>query len=285
MKIKLHDNGWTVLVEDLAIQEATQEEINIIGNYLAKNTTVVLRNQHLTVQDEIDVCSKFGNVERLTLSDRPKHAGLWVDGSDNKITRVTGALNDHGHPGLFGHISDLDWHCNASALPDRMPIVWMYAVEGTVGSRTSFINNINTYEDLQKEDLEFFDLIKDLKVVCGFEKGRYSEISMNENDKDINPHFTPNLVHTNVGRKTGFYCSPNQIFYFEGMTEEASKPIIEKLRDFIFQEKYMYHHDWQNNDLLFSEQWLNIHKRWRFEDIEHRLLHRMCVDFANIKFD
>ena len=165
-----------------------------------------------------------------------------------------------------------------------MPVVWMYAVTGTVGSRTSFINNILTYEDLQKEDLEFFNQIKDLKLVCGFEKGRYTEISMNEEDRSINPHFTPNLVHTNDGRRTGFYCSPNQIFYFDGMTEEESLPILEKLRSFIFQEKYMYHHDWQNNDLLLSEQWLNIHKRWKFEDIKNRLLHRICFDFANIKF-
>ena len=46
----------------------------------------------------------------------------------------------------------------------------------------------------------------------------------------------------------------------------------------------MYHHDWQDGDVLLSEQWLGIHKRWKFEGIIERTLHRIESDFTHIKF-
>jgi taurine dioxygenase len=107
---------------------------------------------------------------------------------------------------------------------------------------------------------------------------------MNDDAKAINPYFTPNIVHTNIAGKTGFYFSPLQVFYFVGMTEDESQPIIKKLQDHIIQERFMYHHDWQDNDLVLSEQWLGIHKRWYFEGIKQRTLHRIESDFSHIKF-
>ena len=51
LKYKLHDNGWTILIEDFNINTATQDDINDIAKLLASNTLIVLRNQSLTVQD------------------------------------------------------------------------------------------------------------------------------------------------------------------------------------------------------------------------------------------
>jgi hypothetical protein len=67
------------------------------------------------------------------------------------------------------------------------------------------------------------------------------------------------------------------------MDELESKKFIESLRDKILQEKYMYHHDWEDGDVVLSEQWLGIHKRWRFENINNRVVHRICLDFSNCK--
>jgi alpha-ketoglutarate-dependent taurine dioxygenase len=65
------------------------------------------------------------------------------------------------------------------------------------------------------------------------------------------------------------------------MTKEESKNLIDELADYTVQEKYCYHHDWQDGDLVISEQWLGIHKRWRFEKIATRLLHRAVFDFPD----
>jgi taurine dioxygenase len=282
MKITTLNNGWTIQIEELDLRQATNEEINTIGQLINTNTVVILRNQELTPMDQVNIAGRFGHVRQFP--DSELHYGLYVDGSDRHVNRVSGGLDDHGRPGLFGHVSDLDWHCNDSAHDNRKPLIWLYGVSGTVGSKTSWINNILSYEALQQEDPEFFNQIKDYQVVCGYEVGRYSPMQMNDDVKAINPYFTPNIVHTNIAGKTGFYFSPLQVFYFVGMTEDESWPIIKKLRDYIIQERFMYHHDWQDNDLVLSEQWLGIHKRWKFEGIGQRTLHRIESDFSHIRF-
>jgi alpha-ketoglutarate-dependent taurine dioxygenase len=64
------------------------------------------------------------------------------------------------------------------------------------------------------------------------------------------------------------------------MPNEEGRKLIEDLRDFCEQEKYMYHHDWQDGDVIIMEQWLGIHKRWEFSDMEKRVLHRIAMDFS-----
>ena len=282
MKITTHANNWTILIEELDLRTATDEEINTIGQLINTNTVVVLRNQELTPMDQVNIAGRFGYVRQFP--ENQSHEGYFVEDSNRCIIRVSGGLDDHGRPGLFGHVTDLDWHCNDSAHAERKPLIWLYSVSGSVGSKTSFINNIISYDALQKEDPEFFNQIKDLKVVCGYETGRYSPQQLNSEYKAVNPYFTPNIVHTNIAGKTGFYFSPLQVFYFDGMTEEQSLPILEKLRDHIIQERFIYHHEWQDHDLLLSEQWLGIHKRWKFEAIASRTLHRIEGDFTHINF-
>lgn len=281
MTIKLHENGWTGILEGFDFATATQDDINEIGRFLATNTLVVAKGQsHLTVQDEVRIAHMFGNVENMdSVADQDPWRHLIVPGSDNEVLRVTGELDEHGQPGLFGHVSDLDWHCNKPAVSTRMPLVWLLGIKGTVGSRTSWNNNIWSYRDL---DQQTKDIIKDLKMVCGWKKGTYSDFSFSDKEEDFNEHYTPNLVHTNEGGQTGLFFPFLQFRNFVGMSIEDSKSLTEKLRDHILQEKYIYHHDWNDGDIVIAEQWLGIHKRWRFEGMLNRVLHRTTFDFANI---
>ena len=110
----IHDNGWTVMIDDFDFAKITQQEVNELGRLLATNTCVVARNQaHLTVEDELRICEMVGNVEDLSeFAHLPPYSYVLLPGSKSKMQRVTGGLDDHGNPGLFGHVSDLDWHCN-----------------------------------------------------------------------------------------------------------------------------------------------------------------------------
>ena len=279
MKTKLHENGWTVLVEDLDFAKITQDEVNELACYLATNTLVVARNQgHMTPRDECRVAHMFGNVECLdSVVDVEPFKWIIVPDSNNEVVRVTGELDEHGNPGLFGHVSDLDWHCNQPGNPHRNPLVWLLGIKGTVGSKTSWNNNILAYQDL---DQETKDQIKDLKLVCGWKRGNYSEFSFGK-DEDFNEMYTPSLVYTNNGNQTGLFFPFLQFRNFVGMSEADSLSLAEKLRDHVLQEKYLYHHDWQDGDVVIAEQWLGIHKRWHFDGMDKRVLHRVTFDFAN----
>ncbi len=95
IQFKLHDNGWTILVEDFNINTATQDDINDIAKLLATNTLIVLRNQSLTVQDEIRIAKMFKNPQQFHVEvegsfDAECYRGAEVEGSEKYILRVTG---------------------------------------------------------------------------------------------------------------------------------------------------------------------------------------------------
>ena len=56
---KLDKNKWTVIIEDFNMTSATQEDINYISKLIAKNTLVVIRNQRLSVEDEVRILKMF----------------------------------------------------------------------------------------------------------------------------------------------------------------------------------------------------------------------------------
>jgi alpha-ketoglutarate-dependent taurine dioxygenase len=124
-----------------------------------------------------------------------------------------------------------------------------------------------------------------MRMVCGWKKGAYSEFDFGRlshgREEDYNEYYTPNIIHTNNAGKTGLFFPFLQFRNFVGMTPDQSRSIIEPLRDHVLQEKYMYHHDWQDGDVVIAEQWLGIHKRWKFDGMNQRLLHRLTFDFNN----
>lgn len=283
MNIRLHENGWTVYVEDLDLNNITQDEINIIGNYLITNIVVVIRGQKLTPQDECRIMHMFGNVENsIEVEHQEPWKHFFIPNTNTELIRVTGELDEHGEPGMFSHVTDLDWHCNRPAHENRFPIVWLYSVKGSKGSRTSYSNGVLAYKDL---DEQFLDEIKDLKMICGFKQGGYTEINFGKAE-DFNEHYTPNIIHTNkVNGEKCIFFPYLQFKRFVGMTPEETMPLLEKIRDYMLQEKYLYHHDWEDGDILIAEQWQSLHKRWAFDGIATRRLHRGVCDFAKIKFN
>ena len=157
MDYTIHQNGWTVMLGDqFNFKTATQDNINEIARLLASNTLVVAKKQNLTVQEELRVINMFKDPEAAP-EQLPMARRLCVPDTQGKIVRVTGELDEHGEPGLFGHVSDLDWHCNKPAVPDRRPIVWLYGVKGTAGSKTSWNNNILSYQDLEQDTKNLLD--------------------------------------------------------------------------------------------------------------------------------
>jgi taurine dioxygenase len=263
-------SNWVIhLDEDL--KKASPERAKEILNLCLTNMVVVARNQSLSPQDQIDFVSKIGTYQKTHGNERGKDIIIpEVDG----ILRVTGKKNERGQEGLFGHVHDLDWHANQTSNPNRMPLIWLYGVEGTAGSRTSWINMIEAYNDL---DNGFKEEIKDIRVYCGYEKGRYSDSDYFK--EHVNRDYAVSLVHTNDAGVTGLYFPFLQIFEFEGEHNKKFDDVMSRLTAHVLQEKYAYHHDWRDGDVVLSEQWLSIHKRWRFEKMNERILHRIAFRY------
>ena len=238
----------------------------------------VFKNQDLQPEDEVAFCSKLGKCQFIIDPTKPKEGQRTEHlAVGNHILRVTGQKNDKGEEGLFGHTSALDWHANQASNYDREPLIWLYGVEGTKGSKTSWLNNIASYEALSDELKEE---IKDVKITLGYKSGSYSPskffVEHHATDKPFN------LVHTNDAGKTGLYFPYLQILGMVDKTEEQFKDLMDRLIEHVTQPQFIYDHHWEDGDIVLSEQWLSIHKRWAYDKMEDRILHRIAFNYENL---
>lgn len=261
--------SWVVFLDD-DLSNVSDERAKEIGRLTISNMVVVAKCKHMTEQQEVDFCKKIGNIQHT--HGKSKGAGIRtnVDG----IMRVTAKKDETGEEGLFGHTSALDWHANQTSNMNRMPLIWLYGAEGTQGSRTSWINMIEAYNDL---DDDFKEEIKDIQVYCGYERGKYSPSEFFK--EHVNRELAFDLVHTNDAGQTGLYFPFLQIFEFAGEANKNFDSVMSRLKEHVLQEKFIYHHDWEDGDIVISEQWLSIHKRWEFEHMDKRVLHRIAFDY------
>lgn len=264
-------NSWTVEVTDIDLSSSTKEQAHQITKLVLEQMVVVIRKQKLTPQQEINFCNHIGEYQS-TDTDRSKHLNV-IDG----VLRVTGKKNQHGEEGLFGHTSALDWHANQASNRERKPLIWLYGVEGTEGSTTSWINNIESYKKLPDH---LKDRIKDIKITLGYKIDSYSPSKFFKEHHATDRPF--NLVYTNDAGQTGLYFPFLQVFGMEGKNQSEFIELHTILKDHILKDEFRYDHHWQDGDVVLSEQWLSIHKRWEFEKMHERVLHRIAFNYSKL---
>ena len=277
MKYKLHENGWTVFA-DVDLNTATIEDLHQLAVLCANYVVVKVRNQYITVDREAEMIKSYKDPYILFKPDHPKFKHTVLD-SEGYVGRVTGKLDDYGVPGIAGHKEEMLWHHESPAERGQSSIAWLYSESGTKNSVTIWNNTIEAYKDLDSDTKE---KIKDLKVI------QYTNISQNsskleENNKTkkVQEHVKTPLVYTNQAGKTGLHLSITQFERFDGMSREQSLEIAEPLFKFITQDKYCYYHEWLDGDVSMSDQWLGVHKRLYFDNMENRLVHRATFDYPD----
>jgi alpha-ketoglutarate-dependent taurine dioxygenase len=270
IEYRIHENGWTVILEG-NLKDVTPDDIKQISQLIAKHLVVIVRQQDLTITDQLKIIKMFKDPYSFdpdSLQDRYVD-GCVVENSQGYILRVTARLDEYGKPGFAPKNGDAIWHCDNPIRPVRKDITWLYAVNGSAGSRTSWINNALSYADLD-ENLK--DVIENLKCnMCDYTDKKPSKY-----------HHTPCLVHTNIAGVKGLYFPFESISSIHNMQDTESKILLNKLKKHVVQEKYMYHHDWQDGDVVLAEQWLSIHQRWPTIDLENRLLYRTIFDYVHL---
>lgn len=277
MKYHIHENGWTVIVDEIDLINPTQEDANEICRLLDSNTLVVIPRTNITMKDELKFINLFYEIESYDKPPESETIGKCViTDSECKLIPVTGRVIKDGKTGIFGHPAELKWHCNGPASPASKLIVYLRGIEGTKGSVTQWTNNLLAYDDLPPA---FLEEIKDLKGVFGHDADRLSPALEYMPGKFINEDYTPSIIRENRQGRKGIFFPYLQMFYFKGMTEEQSRPIIDKLAKYITQEKYIYSHDWEDGDIVLADMVFGIHRRLEFQRIDNRLLHRSSFNY------
>ena len=266
------DNGWTVNVLG-DIRTLNREELLQVAKLLSQHTVVVFPDSYnITPAEQLEIAETIGTV--MKAKDKKRTSGIYIH---EGVIRVTGKKDDKGEPGLFGHTSALEWHANMASNKNRQPIVWMYGAEHMEGSRTSFINMASVYDSLPED---FKEEIKNIKCFFGYKAGRYSTTPWFRDH--VNEEDLFDLVLKTKAGITGLYYPFLQVFGMVGKDEEEFKKIDKTLQEYILDDKHAYHHDWVDGQIVLSDQWMSIHKRWEFDKMEERVLHRIALNYDNL---
>ena len=282
MNLTIDANSWPAYVEIDHIKNLSDTDIQTIGKTLAEKTVVVIRNQpKLSHQDQISFSHRFGDVYRYVFPKKEMYTAICPD--NNKIANVTGKRNKDNLPGLHGGHDDLDWHCNSPWHEKRMPIDYLYSVYGSKGSRTSYSNAIHAWRDLSpkwKDMLSKFH-IRPADVMDNY--SIHNKIFGLEAKENIN--FNPCVHQVNhAGYDTLFFPWNQMVGIKEIQDEIEYQEIRTMIMKHMIQDKYIYHHDWEDGDILIADQNSGMHKRWAFELMHERLLHRIAFNYDKIKF-
>lgn len=271
LKYKLHDNSWTTFI-DIDLKTCTQADVNAIAKIIASNVVVVFKNQFLTVDEELRLLAMFKDLTRQFDKDHHRFLDYAVD-ADAYICRVTAGLNKTGQPGMGGWPSAHEWHVDDGPNPERRDLLYMHGVKGMYGSRTSFTNSLIAYQEL---DADIKNTISNLHCIYG---NTYAPHDPDFNQVSYNEKWIPCIVRKNIADKIGMYYIPFQMKKIIELSQEESDKLKEKLTAHIFKDKYVYHHDWEDGDIVIADQWYGLHKRWAFDKMNIRLLHRASMSY------
>lgn len=278
-------------IVDIDLNDASTEDIKKLGHDIANEVIVVVKKQNLTADRLVEVCGLIGEVDNRN-KNQFKHEKF------NEITLVTNKLNDDGEKiGLFA-TEELGWHSDINtreidSVNDCASA--MYIVNTGVNSITSFLNLESAYWDLsynRKKEIE--------NLECWIEFQNNTFYNFEGNEKEYKLYVDPNNAHVGNWKPLAFqrpsrFYNSNQTGVFwthhfirkfrdikthKEYSLEDKKELCDFLMKHVFQEKYIYHHHWENGDIVFADQFLSLHKRNKPNG--DRLLWRVGMNYKEI---
>lgn len=275
-------------VFDVDISASPSRYADMIYESLLKDLVVVLKAQDVDpihVSKLIHKMTHIGNWNQLFWDAEGNYLGVPTEYIDPykvegpmPVQRVTGQkINDY-YTGLFP-TGELKWHCNLNG-PDRADGVALQCIKQEHQTRTSWLNTNTAYKELIKTEPDFAEELVDKWCDYEYEAAKnWAETPPAQYELMIKGanSYKMRILQENVGGTKGIY------FYINNALKTDDKKLYDKLSEFLWQEKFIYHHDWEIGDVVLSDQLLTLHRRppYSNEVLENRILHRWTFPISN----
>jgi len=174
----------------------------------------------------------------------------------------------------------LYWHFDGSLQPYPNLAALLRAVKlSDTGGQTEFCNTYAAYDDLpEREKRE----IETLRVVHSATRSQfyvnpemsYAELQMWQEAPTASRSLPLVWTHQS-GRKSLLLGATAD--YVEGLSVEASRALLARLRDWATQPQYVYRHEWQVGDLLMWDNTGTMHRALPYSLESGRLMHRVIL--------
>ena len=275
---KLHPTiGAKVQGIDLSI--LSDDNIYQINNLWMKYLILLFPDQDISDEVHINFGRKFGQLE--------KHPSLSHRSSKNpEIYRVSN-VSEEGKiiPSKNTSWQYLKqswlWHTDSSfrEIPSKGSI--LHGISTTrKGGSTYFANMYEAYNDLDKntkESINNLSVIHDHDYIINLS----SELKSKQN-KGSYEHLPPvkhPLVQVHpVTRKKSLFLSPHTMVNIDGFNEIEGRKILDELIDHSVQSKYVYKHEWNDNDIIMWDNRCTMHSVEPFDNNTiKRIMHRVTL--------
>ena len=271
----------------LDLDNLTKEDCVETFELLKKELIVVIKKanpDHVGFSKLVSGMSSIANWGQLVWDTSGNYIGNggrrpdpWTESIGVQRVTAEKSKSGEGYSGIFPK-GRLEWHANLNG-PDRADGVALQGYAGVEGTVTSWLDTKLAYEVMPKS---LRDKIKGKYCTYYYNMENWADIDNKNQLKFMQKHqeaYRMWIEQENiVGVKGLYFYTNNDLKISNGDIE-----LYQEIKDFIFQEKFMYHHDWEVGDIVLSDQLLTLHRRPLRPDsvFEKRILHRLTFPISN----
>jgi taurine dioxygenase len=255
MSIEIRRLGPQVGAEVTGVDVRTMDDatFNVMYRTWLDSNVLVVRDQHLDMQEYLRYSRRFGAVEEHpTKSTRhPEYPEVLVLGV-NKF-RPDGTLD----MAIYRRGAE-GWHTDGSYNERPFKATQLYALAiPSRGGDTFFASTYASYNALPEKLKKRLENLKGAYVYGGRKK---ANALLAEEDRNRAPVFHPFIrAHRETGRKV-LYFDPNKLLYVDGLEDAESDALIEELKGYMIQPGAEYRHTWRKGDIVIWDNRCSYHK-------------------------
>tara|TARA_B110000967_G_scaffold56838_1_gene58254 strand:+ start:805 stop:1707 length:903 start_codon:yes stop_codon:yes gene_type:complete len=275
---------------EIDLDELTIPNCKWVMNELQRELVVVIKKQTtdpVKFGRLVSGMSHIANWTQLTWDTDGNYIGSpdympnpWEE-STFPVQRVTGEKKNDEYTGIFP-VGKLDWHANLNG-PGRADGVALQGIKGVEGTVTSWLNTAKALIDMPAElrariEGKYCSYYYNMENWADIKNKKQLEYMRNNQEE-----YKMYILQKNIAGVEGMYFYiNNDLVIDDGFKEDPT--LFDDLRAHIYQEQYMYHHEWEVGDIVLSDQLLTLHKRRIETDavFENRILHRLTFPISNI---
>jgi taurine dioxygenase len=257
--------GAEIIGVDLSKPLSDELFVKIL-NVWHQSLVILLRDQHLTEDDQVRFGERFG-------PPAVSHTRRFI--TKNPAVMLISNVRENGQ--LIGALPDGEMHFHSDQCHQERPAMasMLYALEvPSEGGNTLFANAYLAYETLPTSVKAKIDGRKALNAYD------YDGASTRRGTKlreGIPSYWHPIVrTHPATGRKA-LYVNRLMTIAIDGMPETQSEELLNTLFEHQEQPKFVYEHVWRPHDVLLWDNRCALHARTDFSAKERRLMRRMAI--------
>jgi alpha-ketoglutarate-dependent 2,4-dichlorophenoxyacetate dioxygenase len=262
-------------------KELSVEEIDELRIAIDKYGVLVFRNQPLSDEQQVRFSEYFGDIEiadlknNITKTSERRLSQMFSDISN--LDKDQNILEKDGRQRLF-NLGNRIWHSDSSfrPVPARYSLLSARAVPVT-GGNTQYADMHAAYDALDAKTLtDISDLQCEHSLL--YSRARLGMAEFTEQEKADFAPVTQPLVRTHPSTKRKSLFLSSHIGSVIGLTKPDGRLLIEELTELATQEKFVYTHRWQKDDLVMWDNRRTMHRARKYEDtVEKRDLRRTTI--------